>query len=194
VQWPDLIWPVFLLLDIEHVRIEPGITRFTPFDFYDYPWSHSLLMAVVWSGVIAGIYFLIRRSRRGATVIAAAVFSHWVLDFVTHRPDLQLWPGSSTRVGLGLWNNVPITIAVEATMFVVAIGIYRSATRPRDAQGRWGLWTLIAGLVALYVNVVIGPPPPDVKTLATLAPLAWLFVPWAYWVDHHRMPAESWNP
>jgi membrane-bound metal-dependent hydrolase YbcI (DUF457 family) len=176
------------------VRIAPGITRFSPFDFYDYPWSHSALMAAVWSALLAAIYFLARRNRRGALVVAAAVFSHWVLDFVTHRPDLPLWPGGSGRVGLGMWNNVPATVAVEVAMFVPAVWVYLSTTRPRDARGRWGLWTLIAALVALYVDVVIGPPPPDARTVALFAPLTWIFVAWAYWVDRHRMPAESWTP
>src|SRR6266699_7068622 len=80
----DLIWPIFLLLGIEHVRIRPGMTRLTPFDFYDYPWSHSLLMAAVWSVVAGVLYFAFTRYKRGAIVLGIGVISHWVLDYLTH--------------------------------------------------------------------------------------------------------------
>src|SRR3954470_3350305 len=82
----DLLWPIFLLLGIETVRIDPGNTAFTPLDLHDYPWSHSLLMAVVWSLLVGGIVLAAKRSRRGAVVVGLGVFSHWVLDFITHRP------------------------------------------------------------------------------------------------------------
>jgi len=100
-QFIDLLWPIFLLLGLEHVRIAPGITKVSPFDFYDYPISHSLLMVMVWSGVLGGLYYAFRRYPRGVWIIALAVLSHWVLDFIVHRHDLPLWPGGP-RVGLGL--------------------------------------------------------------------------------------------
>src|SRR5437867_11080197 len=81
----DLLWPIFLLLGIEHVRIAPGATRFTPLDFYDYPWSHSLLMSIVWGAAAAIIYFAVTRYGRGALIIFIGVVSHWVFDFFTHR-------------------------------------------------------------------------------------------------------------
>ena len=99
-QFIDLLWPIFLLLGLEHVRIAPGITKVSPFDFYDYPISHSLLMVVVWSVVLGGLYYAFRQYPRGAWIIALAVLSHWVLDFIVHWPDLPLWPGGP-RAGLG---------------------------------------------------------------------------------------------
>ena len=96
----DLIWPVFLILGIEHVRIAPGITRVTPFDFYDYPYSHGLLPVVGWSIVVGLSYFAVRRYRTGAWIVGLGVLSHWFLDWVMHRPDLALWPGGSATMGL----------------------------------------------------------------------------------------------
>src|SRR3989475_3148531 len=87
VQLLDLLWPIFLLLGIESVRIDPGNTAFTPLDLHDYPYTHSLVGALVWSVLGGALTFAVTRYRRGAWVVAAAVFSHWVLDFVTHRPD-----------------------------------------------------------------------------------------------------------
>ena len=101
-EFLDLIWPIFLLLGLEHVRIVPGITKVSPFDFYDYPISHSLLTVLGWSILANGVYFIFRRDRRTAVVLGLGVLSHWVLDWVTHRPDLPLWP-RGPDAGLGLW-------------------------------------------------------------------------------------------
>ena len=101
-QFIDLLWPIFLLLGLEHVRIAPGNTVFTPLDFYDYPISHSLLAVLGWSVGFGLVYYAVRRSGRNALILGAIVLSHWVLDFISHRPDLPLIPGMETRVGLGL--------------------------------------------------------------------------------------------
>src|SRR6476646_10437956 len=106
-QFLDFLWPAFLLLGIEHVRIVPGATTVSPLEFTDYPISHSLLMATVWAVLFGGVYYGLRRNARSALVVGTAVISHWVLDFIVHRPDLQLYPGSEVRVGLGLWNSLP---------------------------------------------------------------------------------------
>src|SRR2546430_7498580 len=133
-QFIDLLWPIFLLLGLEHVRTAPGITKVSPFDFYDYPISHSLLMVVVWSVVLGGLYYAFRRYTRGAWWIALAVLSHWLLDFIVHRPDLPLWPGGP-RVGLGLWNLPPVAVVLELALFAAGVGLYLRATRPRGPAG-----------------------------------------------------------
>ena len=102
----DVLWPIFLWLGLERVRIAPGDTAFTPLDFESYPFSHSLFMALVWSLLFAGIYFALTRYRTGTWWVGLAVFSHWVLDWFTHRADLPLLPWGGPKVGLGLWNSV----------------------------------------------------------------------------------------
>src|SRR5688572_27545800 len=92
----DLLWPVFLLMGIERVRIDPGATAFTPLAFDAYPWTHSLSMAIVWGAIVAAL------ARTHKLLLGALVVSHWALDLVTHQPDLPLWPGPSPHVGLGL--------------------------------------------------------------------------------------------
>ncbi|MFP5245801.1 MAG: metal-dependent hydrolase, partial [Thermoanaerobaculia bacterium] len=138
----DLLWPVFLLLGIEHVRIAPGNTAFTPLDFYDYPITHSLLAVLGWSVAAAVVYRAMRKSWGDAIVVGALVLSHWLLDFLTHRPDLPLWPGGP-KAGLGLWNSVPGTIAVEVTLFVIGLALYLRATVARDRIGSIALWALV---------------------------------------------------
>jgi membrane-bound metal-dependent hydrolase YbcI (DUF457 family) len=184
----DLLWPVFLLLGIESVRIDPGNTAVTPLDLHDYPYSHSLVMALVWSlafGAVIGHFY---QSARVALVGGALVFSHWLLDYITHRPDMPLYPGSATYVGLGLWNSVAATLLVEFALFGGGIWLYVRSTRAIDKRGRLGFWALMATLVALYLAAVFGPPPPDVPSLigGSLAIVALLG--WAFWADRHREP------
>ncbi len=186
-EFLDLIWPIFLLLGFEHVRVVPGITRVQPFDFYDYPFSHSLTMVLRWALAVGLIYFLVRRYMRGAWVLAALVVSHWVLDFIVHRPDLPLWPGGP-KVGLGLWNSWPGSISVELLLFGAGLWLYLNATRVSDRVGSWAIWTLIALLSLGWLAALFGPPPTDTHQLALGALIIWITVPWAAWADAHREP------
>lgn len=181
----DLIWPILLLAGVERVRIDPGNTAFTPLDFEWYPVSHSLLAALGWSVLAGGAYLAVTRYRFGALTIAALVLSHWVLDWVTHRPDLPLVPGGA-RVGLGLWSSVPGTIVTEMVMLVLGLGIYLGTSHPRDGVGRWGFRGLMAFVVLIYLGNIFGPPPPDARTVAWFALAAWLLPLWAGWADAHR--------
>ena len=157
----DLLWPIFLLLGWEKVRIDPAATPVTPLDFVSYPWSHSLLMLIVWGGLLGGLYAMARRNdRTGAMIIAALVVSHWVLDWVTHRADMPLWPGG-LKVGLGLWRSKPGTLIVEVMMFVAGLRIYLAKTRAKGWPGHLSLWSLIALLAFANVGNMTGPPPPD---------------------------------
>jgi hypothetical protein len=185
-QLLDLLWPVFLLLGLEHVRINVGDTAFTPLDLYDYPISHSLLTVLGWSVLFALIYFVVKKYQRGALIVGAGVFSHWVLDFVTHRPDLPLAPGSETYVGLGLWNSFMGTVLVEGLLFVGAVILYARTTRAMDNVGKYAFWGLVIFLSLIWIGNMTGPPPPDSQAIAYVTLLMWLFVPWGYWIDRHR--------
>jgi membrane-bound metal-dependent hydrolase YbcI (DUF457 family) len=189
VQWLDLVWPIFIVLGVEHVRIaESTGNPFLNLDFTDYPWSHSLLAALVWAVLFAILYRLRTRDAAGAAWLGAGVFSHWALDFITHVPDLPLYPGSATRVGLGLWRSPAATIVVEGAIFLAALAAYLRATRARDRVGRWALAPLVAFLLIVYVASLLGPPPPNATAIGASALLLWLLTPWAYWIDRHRAP------
>jgi len=190
-QLLDFLWPFFLLLGIEHVRIAPGITRVSPLDFTDYPISHSLLMAVVWAAVFGAIYYALRRNRRSSWVVGAAVLSHWVLDFIVHRPDLQLYPGASARFGLSLWNSWMATIAAEVFCFGAGLWIYLVCTRARDNAGRYGFWALAAFLFFGWVSTLFAGAPPNVTALAWGGIAMWLTVPWGWWADRYRTVVRS---
>jgi hypothetical protein len=195
VQFLDLLWPIFLLLGWEHVRIVPGITRLCPFDFYDYPISHSLVGALAWSAVFAAGYLIFGKAaagerRRGALLLGAGVFSHWLLDLLVHRPDLPILP-HGPYVGLGLWNVPAAELLIEGAIYVAGIAIYLRATRARDAIGRWGLWVLLAFLLLIWLAGAFGPPPADVKAVAWGGLVGWLIPLWGWWVDRHRTHGGS---
>lgn len=186
-QLADLVWPMLVLAGIELFEIRPGDTAVTPLEFVHYPWSHSLAAMAGWGLALALAWLAVRRGTpMAAIVIFGVVLSHWLLDFASHRPDLPLTVGGEARYGLGLWNSVPGTLAVEGALFAAGIAIYTRFTRARDRVGQWAFWGLIAFLLAIYASAVFGPPPPT-KAAVPLAGLAmWLLVAWGYWVDRHR--------
>jgi hypothetical protein len=186
-QFLDELWPILLLLGVEQVRIVPGLMAASPLDFVSYPWSHSLLMAMVWGIVVGALYFALRKYGRGAWVLALLVVSHWFLDLPMHRKDLALWPGgASARYGWGLWSSIAATYIIEFTIFLAGVSAYTRATRPLDRIGRWGWW-IYATLLAVLFFASNGSPPPGVNALASTALGIWLFVPWAWWIDKHRI-------
>ncbi|HSJ15238.1 MAG TPA: metal-dependent hydrolase [Longimicrobiales bacterium] len=185
----DLVWPLLLLLGIERVEIVPGLTAVNPLRFTHYPVTHSLLAVLGWALLAGALYLALRRLRRAALVVGALVASHWVLDLLTHIPDLPLWPGSSPRLGLGLWNSLPATIALEGSIFAAGIGLYLHATRATDRTGSIAFWSFAALLVAIYAATLAGPPPPDTRTIAYSALTLWILPFWAHWFDRHRAPS-----
>ena len=190
-QLADLVWPNLVLAGIERVEVEPGATAVTPLDFVSYPYSHSLLALALWAAAAAGLHWLARRSPRAAWVVAGLVLSHWVLDVVSHRPDMPLAFGDATRLGMGLWHSIPGTVAVEGLLFVAGVALYATGTRPRDRKGRLALWSLVGFLTAIYAANFASPPPPAVTAVAWTAQALWLLVAWAWWADRHRTPVAA---
>jgi membrane-bound metal-dependent hydrolase YbcI (DUF457 family) len=186
-MFADVLWPVLVAVGAEKVRIDPGNTVVTPLDFISYPWSHSLLMLIIW-GLLLGAWFRNRPDgKRTWLVIAAIVLSHWFLDWITHAPDMPLYPGGA-RYGLALWNNVTATMAVEIVMFVVGVTIYMSVTRARDRIGKFALWGLVGLFLAAFIWDSRDPtPPPSVQAIWISAlVLSALTLVWAAWIDRHR--------
>ena len=189
-QLADLVWPTLVLLGVEVVAIRPGVTAMTPLDFIHYPYSHSLLALAGWSALLGTAWLLRRRAVAPALVIVAVALSHWLLDVISHRPDMPLTLGGPTRLGFGLWQSIPATIVVELLMLAVGVALYVRATPNANRLGRNGLRALVAFLVLVYLASAFGPPPPSVAAVAWTAQAIWLLVAWAYWVDHHRRPVQ----
>lgn len=186
-QFIDLLWPIFLIFGIEQVKIEPGNTSFTPLNFINYPFSHSLFGVVLWGLLFGFIYYLIKKNLRSSILLGVLVVSHWVLDLLTHRPDLPIIPWSDFKVGLGLWNSVLITLIIEGIIFILGAFLYIKSTKAKNKKGSIGLWSLLIFFVLVYIMNVFGPPPPSVDAIGYAGLSLWLFVVWAYWIDRNRM-------
>ena len=186
-QLADVVWPTLVLIGVERVAIDPGNTAFTPLNFIAYPYSHSLVALLLWGTLAAGVCLVATRALRPALVIAVLVLSHWILDVITHRPDMPVTISGATRLGWGLWNSVPATVVVETAMFVAGLALYAGATRARDRIGARAFWGLIAVLAVIDVANIVGPPPRSATAVAWSAQLIWFLVLWAFWVDRHRV-------
>ena len=181
----DLLWPILLLLGLESVRVNPGDTAFTSLTFDSYPWSHSLLVVMGWSGLGALVGRKLYGSWRAGSLLGGLILSHWALDFITHRPDLPLWP-AGPLVGLGLWNSVPGTILVETILLATGLWLYIGVTSRRDPVGQWSLVALVALTGLIWVTQPWAPVPPTATAVAWGALILWLLPPWAVWIERHR--------
>jgi hypothetical protein len=187
----DVLWPIFILTGVEHAAIVPGITAASPLDLRDFPWSHSLVMSIAWS-LLAAIPWILNRRWRQALVVGGCVFSHFILDVVSHRPDVPLYPGGTVKIGLGLWNTRAGTVLVEGALWAVALVLYARATRPTSGWGRWGLWLLVALLTAGWLQGMFGAPPPSIKLVAASAlPFIALVTGWLWSVERRRKDTTS---
>jgi hypothetical protein len=187
----DLLWPVLVALGIEQVRIVPGVTAFTPLEFISYPYSHSLLTLLIWGALLGAIAMRAVDDSHAFVVVLALVVSHWALDFITHIPDMPLYPGGP-KFGLGLWNSVAGTMAVEAAMFAAGVWIYTRVTHPRDRIGRWAFVSITAFLAIGFLANADAPPPPSVTALWVMAlALSAVTLGVAWWADKHRVAERA---
>jgi len=184
-QLADILWPIFVAIGIEQVRIDPYNGTITPLDFTSYPYSHSLALLIV-GGLVFAWVFAPSGDRRAFLVLALLVVSHWVLDYVTHGPDMPLYPGGP-KVGLGLWRWLPATVAVELPLYLAGVLVYYRVTRPRDKVGRYGFSFLATALLVIYAGNLMGPPPPSVTALwAAAITGSVIILAAALWADRHR--------
>ena len=140
----DFLWCILMFAGIEHVQFKPGIGAAAYFAASDIGISHSLLMDGLWAGLLAAAYFLKRRNPRGAWVIFGVVLSHWLLDWISHRPDMPLIPGVHRYFGLGLWTSIPAALLVEGGFWVLAVILYARATHPKTRIGMYAYWTVVS--------------------------------------------------
>jgi hypothetical protein len=177
------------LAGFEHARSTPGITAFSSLDGFDVAISHSLATATMWSVFLSVAYLWWRQDKRGSAVVGAVVFSHWVLDFVSHRPELPLAPGVHQYLGLGLWNSIPMTFLIEGALWVGSIVIYLGATRATSRGGALGLIPLIGVPTLAWIGTPFMSLPEGDFTAGLLIPLLAVqggLCVLATWVDRRR--------
>jgi hypothetical protein len=193
VQAVDIFWTVLVLLGIEKVEISPGVTAANPLDFTYYPFTHSLLMSVVWVGAAYLLFRVLpaktgRQKSKAALIMGIAVLSHFFLDLVVHRPDLPLGFGTdSPKLGLGLWNYPAAAYILESAIFLAGVWVYLKSTVATGKLGKYGmpifaLFLLVANMLNLF-----GPLPPNVQMVAASGFVMYFVLAGAaFWLDRKR--------
>jgi hypothetical protein len=181
VQWIDVMWSIFVLLGIEKVRIVPGFTASNDLDLYYMPYTHSLLGVLCWSALAYVVCQLVPqlRGKKTGLILAAAVFSHWVLDLIVHTPDLSLYD-SVGKMGFGLWNYRGAAFALEmAVLFGGAALLYKTAAHKARLIG------FVIFLAAVHVvNIFFFPPPKSDQAMAISAFVSYIVLAlMAWWVE-----------
>ena len=160
------------------------------FLLFDFPFSHSLVAALLWA-VLAALLWSAAAGRKllslGAGVMALAVLSHWLLDFLVHEPDLTLWGNASPRLGLGLWNRLDLALLVE--MAIALTGLAMLLTRLRLTRGRKlaviAMTVIVAALTCLGMQSPTPPPGATLPAITSLFAIAML-VAVSAWADRRR--------
>ena len=172
VQLLDFLWAPFVLLGIEKVRMVPGITATNSLDLYYMPYTHSLIGALIWSGAAFLIYKLVlgtKASNTAALIVAFAVFSHWILDLIVHRPDLAIYD-DTLKVGFGLWNYRGLEFILEIAILVVGIVLYLKRNAINSVARKADVITFGVVLILIQAgNTFVGRPPSSDRAFAITA-------------------------
>ena len=191
VQLLDVFWAIFIFLGVERVRIVPGFTETNALDIYYMPYTHSFSGALAWAAATAILYRWITGSGRGGLLVGAAVFSHWPLDFLVHRPDLALYDDAA-KVGLGLWDYPYVTLVLEGALLLGAMGLYMVRSRPLTVRGRFSMPVFGLAILLMQAAMLFSPPPASGPAMATTALIAYaLLAATIAWLERGRAVEEQ---
>lgn len=191
-QLVDLGFFSLLMLDVEHMRLSPGISVMNPMDLYDMPYTHSLLGSTVWAAGFAAILYAVTRNRTGALIGGGVVLSHWFLDLLVHIPDLTLF-GLPPKLGLGLWNYPAIEMPLEIGITYGALFFYIMRTRASTSTARLSVGLLALLLLTVQIINWFTPPPEqaDASVALTVLGTYLIMAAVAQWVAHGRTLAPA---
>lgn len=170
VQWMDIVWSVLVLSGIEKLRIVPGFTEANALDLYYMPYTHGLPGSIVLSCVLGALVALSRKRNRAMTfvLVAAASFSHWILDLVVHVSDLPLYDNTA-KVGFGLWRHIILSFPLELVILGLGAWFYARSVTFTSAKGRYAFWGFVIFLAAVQGYANFGPPPSSPTAMAVSA-------------------------
>jgi membrane-bound metal-dependent hydrolase YbcI (DUF457 family) len=187
VQFLDILWGIFVLFGIEKVRIVPGFTASNDLDLYYMPFTHSLAGSLVWSVFGYGLCQLFPqlRGKRTGFILAAAIFSHWLLDLIVHRPDLALY-NSVGKMGFGLWKyRTPAFLLEMAFLFGGAALLLKTVKR----RGRLVAYVCVLAALQFVATFLFPPPASDHAEASTALFFYILLALIAWWVDRGERSA-----
>jgi hypothetical protein len=166
----DSTFWLFVLLGWESVKIPPDFVN-THQPQFTFPYSHGLLASLVWSLLSGGATLCWRAGLqearlRSAGLVALAVFSHWLLDALVHEPGLPLFTARSPRVGLGLWQTMPVALAIEALLVIAGLALFLMGSGLSQARKLWLGSLVLAVLGFTVMGMTVAAPPPSTATMA----------------------------
>jgi len=179
----DFLLGVFAAFGLERAHVPPDFAT-RHYLTFTFPYSHGMIPLLLW-GVLLGALLCWRdqRNRKLALfVIAALVFSHFILDGLVHAPELPLWGENSPKIGLALWNHLPLELTIETVMAVVGLAIYWKLSGGSRVS-RWGIAVFTLLLTALTWTQLFATQPPLPSQLVPtwiIAPLVFSAVPFAF--------------
>lgn len=185
VQFVDVMWAIFVLLGIEKVRIVPGFTASNPLDLYYMPYTHSLVGAIGWS-IAAGLVCQLFSSLRGARIgfiVGLAVFSHWILDLIVHRPDLALYD-NTFKMGFGLWNYRALAFALEIAVLIIGAALYLPKA---ERKGRILIFVGLLVLIQVFGTFFFPQPATDRGEALTALSFYGVLALIARWTEQPRL-------
>lgn len=192
VQLVDIVWTILVLLGVEKVAIVPGITKVNPLDFYYYPYTHSLIAFFFWSFLVFIICYFIKNKSglsrfKFGLILAFVVFSHFLLDVITHRPDIPLAGEESVKIGFGLWNHVAFSYILEAVIFIVGFWLYFKSGLLKTTKRKAAFLIFAVSLLVLNLINLLGSPPSDTNIVALSGLSLYIVIAlFGFWIDKQK--------
>ncbi|MFB5086601.1 permease [Psychrobacillus sp. PGGUH221] len=137
-QLLDIVFIPFILVGLENIESigDGGYGNDMIYAFY----THSLVGSLILS-ILAALLAKRLWGRKSGIIIGAVVFSHWILDFIVHRPDMPILPGNIGNLpllGLGLWETVPGSVLLEALLLAIGCFFYFSYALKKEVFAHKG--------------------------------------------------------
>jgi membrane-bound metal-dependent hydrolase YbcI (DUF457 family) len=129
VQAMELAWVGLNYLGVERTTTAASVRSVADIHLAYMPFSHSVATAA--GGAL--LAWLIFEKGLGRPLVGRAIgigiFSHLILDVLTHAQDIALWPGSPLpAIGLGLYDRAPMWgFALEMVYGAVCWRVYQGS-------------------------------------------------------------------